>query len=84
MVASRIGGIPELVEDGVTGFLVPPGDAAALAERLEALAGDRALLAKLGARCLERARELSLERTVERLVDIYRAVARAPGRPSGA
>jgi len=34
VVGSRIGGIPELVEDGVTGFLFPPGDATALAGRL--------------------------------------------------
>ncbi len=34
VVGSRVGGIPEMVQDGVTGFLVPPGDEAALAERL--------------------------------------------------
>ncbi len=34
VVGSRAGGIPELIEDGVTGFLVPPGDAASLADRI--------------------------------------------------
>jgi glycosyltransferase involved in cell wall biosynthesis len=34
IVATRVGGLPEVVEDGVTGFLVPAGDVAALAERL--------------------------------------------------
>ena len=34
VIGSRVGGIPELVEDGVRGFLVPPGDEKALAEKL--------------------------------------------------
>lgn len=33
-IASQVGGIPEMIRDGVTGFLVPPGDAGALAQRL--------------------------------------------------
>ncbi len=40
LVASRAGGVPEVVEDGVTGLLLPPGDAHALAEALLALAAD--------------------------------------------
>lgn len=39
VVASAIGGLPELIDDGVTGFLVPPGDSAALAGALARLAG---------------------------------------------
>ncbi len=40
VVASRVGGIPEVVDDGVTGLLVPPGDPVALAAALNALARD--------------------------------------------
>lgn len=50
VVASRIGGIPELVEDGVNGLLVEPGDTRALARAIERLAGDREYLARLQAR----------------------------------
>jgi glycosyltransferase involved in cell wall biosynthesis len=41
VVASAIGGIPEVVEDGKTGVLVPPEDAAALARAIESVLGDR-------------------------------------------
>lgn len=48
VVSSRVGAIPETVEDGRTGFLVQPGDAEALAERLERLATDPSLTTRLG------------------------------------
>jgi glycosyltransferase involved in cell wall biosynthesis len=49
VVASALSGIPELVEDERTGFLVPPGDPLALAERLERLVGAPELRRRLGA-----------------------------------
>jgi glycosyltransferase involved in cell wall biosynthesis len=49
VVASRIGGIPDIVEDGVSGLLVPPGDATALAEALVRTLSDSALAERLGA-----------------------------------
>jgi glycosyltransferase involved in cell wall biosynthesis len=49
VVASAIGGLPEVVEDGRSGYLVPPGDEAALADRLGALVADPDLRARLGA-----------------------------------
>jgi glycosyltransferase involved in cell wall biosynthesis len=48
-VATRLSGIPELIEDGATGLLAPPGDRAALAAALARLIGDPALRARLGA-----------------------------------
>ncbi len=49
VVASALSGIPELVEDERTGFLVPPGDPLALADRLERLVGAPELRSRLGA-----------------------------------
>ena len=55
VVASAVGGIPEIVEDGRTGLLVPPGDVAALARALRAAAADGAAMGNAARlRCLER------------------------------
>jgi glycosyltransferase involved in cell wall biosynthesis len=48
VVATRVAGVAELVEDGVSGFLVPPGDPVALADRLDRLLTDPALCATMG------------------------------------
>lgn len=57
VVASRLDGLPEVVRDGETGFLVTPGDEAELHDRIAQLLADRALAARMGTR----ARELVLE-----------------------
>ncbi len=49
VIATRVGGVAELVEDGVSGFLVPPGDPATLAERLGRLLDDPELCRRMGA-----------------------------------
>jgi glycosyltransferase involved in cell wall biosynthesis len=49
VVASRLSGIPELVEDGVEGFLVEPGDVDGLASALVRVAGDAHLRQRMGA-----------------------------------
>jgi len=56
-IASDIGQIPELLTDGKTGILVPPGDAGALADTLVSVAGDRALRERLGKAALAEAKE---------------------------
>ncbi len=49
VLATRVGGVPELVQDGETGILVPPRDAEALADAIRRLAGNTALRRNLGA-----------------------------------
>ncbi|MGK3985888.1 glycosyltransferase [Sorangium sp. So ce136] len=71
VVATAVGGMSEQVDDRVTGRLVPPADAAALAGALVELAADPALRARMGAAGWERARErFSLERMVRDYVDV--------------
>jgi len=76
VVATRAGGIPEAVEDGVTGRVVPPRDPDALADALAAVLGDARARADLGAagraRFLDR---FTADRMVERTLAVYEEVA---------
>ncbi|MCK6387114.1 MAG: glycosyltransferase [Zoogloea sp.] len=75
IVTSRAGGLPEAVQDGVTGILCPPGDVTALAAAIDRLAGDAALRARFGA--AGRARilaEFSIDAMVDGNLRIYRQV----------
>lgn len=72
IVATKVGGIPELVDDGVTGFLVARGDSMAAADKLEKLATDPSLRRTLGEAGRERVREeFDLRRNVARLLRLY-------------
>jgi len=86
VVATQIAGIPELVEHGICGFLVPPGDAAALAGRAEQLLADADLRDAFGRRGREKvAREFDIGTEAERLGTILTAALRGemlPVRPA--
>jgi glycosyltransferase involved in cell wall biosynthesis len=70
VVASRLSGIPELVEHGVEGLLVPPGDAVALADAIETLRDDPGLRARLGAAARSRIeREFDLATNARAILD---------------
>lgn len=71
VVASCIGGVEELVEDGVTGYLVPPNDEVALAEALIKVLKDKALASAMGARGLERACKKYSEKNIADIEKIY-------------
>ena len=81
-VASRVGGVPYLIEHGITGLLFEPGDAEALGRHLSALAADATLRAHLGRRLYEKARDdFSLESTLKRQLTIYETILRRRARP---
>ena len=77
-VASRIGGLPELVQDDRTGLLVEPGDAEGLAAAIDRLWADRELSHRLGAEAHRVASErLRIEDQIDRTIRLYeRLVAR--------
>jgi glycosyltransferase involved in cell wall biosynthesis len=76
VVATDIGGMPDLVDPGSTGLLVPSGDAQALAQAMQGLLDDRALLARLGTTSLARIERLKAGAVVSRIEQVYRDVLR--------
>jgi glycosyltransferase involved in cell wall biosynthesis len=76
VVVTTIGANPDVVRDGVDGFLVPPRDPAALADAVGRLVGDPALRARMGASARQRAHQ-HFDRGVlrRRLLDEYAAAA---------
>lgn len=79
LVATRAGGIPEVVVDGETGLLVDPRDHQGMADALVRLLQDEGLRGRLGAAGLRRARaRFSAERMVQQTLNVYRRVAMHP------
>jgi glycosyltransferase involved in cell wall biosynthesis len=72
VIASRVGGNPELITDGVTGLLFEVGDSAGLSLQILRAIGDDALRARLGESAARRMREeFSIDRSVQRMQEIY-------------
>jgi glycosyltransferase involved in cell wall biosynthesis len=78
VVANRVGGVPDVVRDGLDGFLVDPGDVTSAGAKLAVLAGDRRLRRKMGdagrARVLER---YAVSRLVDDVDRLYRSLLEA-------
>lgn len=81
VVATGVGGVPEIMLDGKTGFLTRLGDVRAMARDIRKLAGDAQLAAQMGAAAKERAeKHFSAEKSVGRYLEYYRTVmASCPG-----
>ncbi|MGD9804932.1 MAG: glycosyltransferase [Hyphomicrobiaceae bacterium] len=85
-IATQIGGMPDLVDDGVTGLLVPPGDVPALAKALATLDRDGELRTRMSAAALKKVETLMAKSVVPRIEKIYEdLLARQPreGRKAG-
>jgi glycosyltransferase involved in cell wall biosynthesis len=75
IVATNGGGVPEIVEDGTTGILVPMGDAPAMAEAICRMLADPGKAREMGRRGRQRVEShFTLERTARRVEDVYREI----------
>ncbi|MCS7106898.1 MAG: glycosyltransferase family 4 protein [Acidilobaceae archaeon] len=72
VIATKVGGLEEIVEDGKTGLLVPPGDSESLAKALDLLLSDKELRSKLGHNARRAAEEkYSWNAVVEKIMKVY-------------
>jgi len=72
-VATAVGGVPEVVQEGLTGRLVPPRDPRSFAEALTDLLGAPEKRAAMGEAARRSAQQFHIDRTVERTLDTYRS-----------
>jgi glycosyltransferase involved in cell wall biosynthesis len=81
VVTTDVRGCREVVDDGVTGMLVPPRDSEALAAGLATLAADAELRARMGAASRDKAhRDFDQQRVIDTTLDVYRRLLpSAPG-----
>jgi glycosyltransferase involved in cell wall biosynthesis len=79
IVASNVGGIPEALDDGQAGILVPPGQPRELADALQSLLGDAHELDKWQTRAVESLEWLSAQRVAAETLDVYQDAAELDG-----
>jgi glycogen synthase len=77
LIATNVGGFPEFIEHGRTGWLVPPADATALADCIAARLVNRDDAVEVGARAAESVQRFSPDDVAAQLIELYRTVAEA-------
>ena len=81
VIASQVGGLVHLVEDGATGFLVPDQDAITLCERISQLLDSDTLLKQMGANATQAAQDFDWRSITHDVYDLYREVRQSTPRP---
>jgi len=71
VIASRVGGIPEWLDDGETGFLVDPGNPEQIAEKVIQLLSNRELLKQMGKNARKKAEQFSIEKHADKIEKVY-------------
>ena len=78
-IVTDSGGSPELVEEGVSGFVVPPGEPDPIRDRILELYNDRELYARMSAAAKERIRtDFTVEETARKTIEVYKQLLSAP------
>jgi glycosyltransferase involved in cell wall biosynthesis len=80
VVASRIGGLPEVVSDGIEGFLFDPGDGAAMQKAVERILADRDLRHKMSEAAIIKARAFAASVVVPQIEEMYVSSINNPRR----
>jgi len=78
VIASQVGGLPFLVQDGVTGFVIPDGEPELLAEKLTRLILDADLRNQLGAQAIEHTKPYAWPVIANKILDLYRSLIKQP------
>jgi glycosyltransferase involved in cell wall biosynthesis len=76
VIGTYIAGVPELIEDGVNGFLVPPGDAKSLANALVKMITTPELRARMGMKSREKVLEFTPQSVMPKIVTAYQDLLR--------
>ncbi|NOY88988.1 MAG: glycosyltransferase family 4 protein [FCB group bacterium] len=72
VIVSKRGGLPEIVDEGITGYIFDPDRENDFEKKLKLFLEDKELLNRLSENCLKKAREFSVEKVVEKYIDVYR------------
>jgi D-inositol-3-phosphate glycosyltransferase len=75
VIASEVGGLGYLVQDGLTGFTIPDSDPGALCDKLSLLLGDAQLRETMGLRAAEYALDYAWDKIAKQLIDMYEDLA---------
>jgi len=74
IISTDVGGVRMMIQDGESGFVVPNRDLFAFSEKMRTLILDRDLRARFGEKCRERVRSFSVDRMIERTIQVYQSI----------